>query len=75
MTKNLFFTVCSFLAGKQDATEVVVASLEVVPDRLGTLSRVMVEVCAYAGENNIWQTGNSIFLLNRNIRSQNDVLK
>ena len=52
----------------------MVASLEVVPDSLRTLSRVMVEVCTYAGDNKIWQTGNSIFLLNRNIRSQNDVL-
>lgn len=41
------------LTGKQDACEVVLSSLDTINEPMRTMSKTLVEVCAYAGTGNV----------------------
>jgi 26S proteasome regulatory subunit N1 len=58
--------------GKQDAAEAVVAALEVVKVPLGTMARVMVEVCAYAGTGNVLKVQNLLHICSEHYETEKD---
>ncbi|CAH1786305.1 unnamed protein product [Owenia fusiformis] len=39
--------------GKQDSAEVILASLEVVPEPMKSMANILVDICAYAGTGNV----------------------
>ena len=58
--------------GKQDACEETIVTLEAIPDPVGKFSRVLVDVCAYAGTGNVLKVQNLLHLCSEHFDTEKE---